>query len=109
VSACRANIAGFRKGIWVTQVVSRIDVVAAANPVSAVHDSNHGLGGSVQIDEMVRKRRYLDPELFETDEPLLQVIPRNVGQAQDLEPQRGTHGAFWHGAPGASRRPARRA
>ena len=48
VRTCRANIAGFRRGIWVTQVVSRSDEVAAASPVSAVHDSNHGLGGFVQ-------------------------------------------------------------
>ncbi len=54
---------------------------------------------------MVRQRGHLDTELFETDEPLLQLRPRNVGQAQDLEPQRGTHAAFWHGGPGASGSP----
>ena len=48
VSAWRANIAGLRRAIWVTDVASLIDVVAPASPVSAVHDSNHGLAGRDQ-------------------------------------------------------------
>src|SRR5262245_6301680 len=48
VSAWRANIAGLRRGIWVTHVPIRSRVVAAASPVSAVQDSNHGLDGLVQ-------------------------------------------------------------
>ena len=45
---------------------------------------------------MIRQGRHLDPELVETDEPLLQDVPGNVGQAEDLEPERRPHGAFWH-------------
>ena len=45
VSACRASIAGFRSGICATQLVRRIVCVAAASPVSAVQDSNHGPAG----------------------------------------------------------------
>ena len=48
VSAWRANIAGLRRAIWVTEVASLIDVVAPASPVSVVHDSNHGLAGRDQ-------------------------------------------------------------
>ena len=36
------------EAICVTQLASRIDLVAPASPVSAVHDSNHGFAGLVQ-------------------------------------------------------------
>ncbi len=48
VNAWRASIAGLRSAIWVTQLARRIDLVAPASPVKAVHDSNHGFAGFVQ-------------------------------------------------------------
>jgi hypothetical protein len=48
VRTCRASIAGLRKGIWVTTVVRRIELVASAMAASDVHDSNHGTAGFVQ-------------------------------------------------------------
>ena len=53
---------------------------------------------------MIRQRRHLDPKLVKTDEPLLQDVPGDVGQAEDLEPEHRAHGAFWHAPP---RAPAR--
>jgi hypothetical protein len=53
---------------------------------------------------VIWQRRHLDPKLVETDEPLLQDVPGDVGQAEDLEPEYRAHGAFWHAPP---RAPAR--
>lgn len=50
---------------------------------------------------MVGQTSRLDPESLEPDEPLLQDLPRHVGQAEDLESQRGTHEAFWDAAKGS--------
>ena len=48
VNAWRANIAGLRRAICVTEVASLIELVTPASPVRAVHDSNHGLAGRDQ-------------------------------------------------------------
>jgi hypothetical protein len=48
---------------------------------------------------MVRQRGHLDAELFEPYDTLPQDLPRNVREAEDLEPHGRRHAAFWHGPP----------
>ena len=91
VNAKLAEVLDERTGIVSAQVIS-------ARPVADATKTSL----EQKLTQLTGKKAHLT---FETDESLLQVIPWDVGQAQDLEPQRGTHGAFWHGAPGASNDP----